>query len=98
MSGGIDVDLGALDAIATSLDGAASGLEGLAGGVPRGIDAGPMTAVVTSMLSQIVTSSGNLSTALGGTAESVRLARGYYERADADASADMDQIRQVMES
>jgi hypothetical protein len=98
MSGGIDVDLSALDTIAAELDGAASGLEGLAGSVPRGVDAGPMTAVVASMLSQVVTSSGNVANALSGTAEGVRLARGYYQRADADASADMARIRQVMDS
>ncbi len=44
-----------------------------------------MTAVVASMLSQVVTSAGNVSNALTGTAEGVRLARSYYERADADA-------------
>lgn len=94
---GIDVDLSALDAIASGFDAAADGLESLAGSVPRGVDAGPMTAVVASMLSQIVTSAGNTANALIGSAESVRLARSYYERADADASADMNQIRRVME-
>lgn len=98
MSGGIDVDLGVLDAITVDLEGAAAGLEGLAGSVPRGIDAGPMTAVITSMISQVVTSAGNVSIALSGSAESVRLARGYYGRADADSSAGMGRIRQVMES
>ena len=97
MSGGIDVDLDALDTIAADLEGAASGLEGLAGGVPRGVDAGAMTAVVASMLSQVVTSAGNVSTAFTGAAADVRLARGYYERADAESSAGMDRIRQVME-
>lgn len=97
MSGGIDVDLSALDTIAGELEGAASGLDGLAGSVPRGVDAGPMSAVVASMLSQVVTSSGNVVTALNGSAEAVRLARSYYERADADASADMARIRQVMD-
>lgn len=93
----MDVDLGVLDTIAGDLEGAANGLEDLAGSVPRGVDAGPMTAVVASMLSQVVTSAGNVSTALSGSAESVRLARGYYQRADADASSDMSRIRQVME-
>lgn len=97
MSGGIDVDLDVLDTIAGDLEGAAGGLEGLADSVPRGVDAGPMTAVVASMLSQVVTSAGNVSAALTGSAESVRLARGYYERADAESSASMDRIRQVME-
>ncbi|MDZ5660582.1 hypothetical protein HN031_03250 [Nocardioides sp. zg-1308] len=97
MSGGIDVDLATLDTIAGDLEGAAEGLEGLAGSVPRGVDAGPMTAVVASMLSQVVTSAGNVSQGLTGTAEGVRLARGYYQRADADASAGMGRIRQVME-
>jgi len=98
VSGGIDVDLAALDTIAAELDSAANGLEGLAGSVPRGVDAGPMAAVVASMVSQVVISSGNVANALSGTAEGVRLARGYYERADTDASADMARIRQVMDS
>lgn len=97
MSDAIDVGLGALDTIASDLDGAAAGLEGLAGSVPRGVDAGPMTAVVASMLSQVVNSAGNVSTALSGAAESVRLARSYYQRADAESAAGMDQIRRVME-
>ena len=130
MSGGIDVDLGALDTIAADLEGAASGLEGLAGGVPRGVDAGPMTAVVASMLSQVVTSTANVSTARTGDPEvlgreRILSARGLddvvrrlreaetqmgsdkpsvreramrrYERADAESSAGMDRIRQVME-
>ncbi|WP_210649130.1 hypothetical protein [Nocardioides sp. SYSU D00065] len=97
MSGGIDVDLGVLDTIASDLDGAADGIEGLAGSVPRGVDAGPMTAVIASMLSQVVSSAGNASTALSGSAESVRLARSYYQRADADSSAGMEQIRRVMQ-
>lgn len=94
---GIDVDKGVLDAIAGDLDAAAAGLEGLAGSVPSRVDAGPMTAVVASMLSQVVDSSGNVATALSGSAESVRLARRYYERADADASSGMDRIRRVMQ-
>ena len=97
MSGGIHVDPPTLGSIAAALDTAAGGLEGLSGSVPRGIDAGPMTAVVASMLGQIVTSVGNVSTALSGSAENVRLARSYYERADADSSAGMDDIRRVME-
>jgi hypothetical protein len=94
---GIDVDKGVLDSIAGDLDSAATGLEDLAGSVPRGIDAGPMTAVVASMLSQIVDSSGNVSTAMSGTAESVRVARRYYDRADADSAAGMERIREVMQ-
>lgn len=96
MNGAIHVDLTVLDAIAADLDEAANGLEGLAGSVPSGVDAGPMTAVVASMLSQVVNSAGNVSTALSGSAGSVRLARSYYQRADADSSAGMDRIRREM--
>ena len=92
----IDVDRGVLDSIAGDLDSAASGLEGLADSVPAGIDAGPMTAVVASMLSGIVDSAGNVSTAMSGSADAVRLARRYYDRADADSAAGMDRIRQVL--
>ena len=45
----VDVELGVLSDIASDLDNGAEGLEGLAGGVSSGIDAGPMTAVITSM-------------------------------------------------
>lgn len=93
----IDVDKVVLDTIAGDLDAAAEGLEGLAGSVPAGIDAGPMTAVVAGMLSQLVTSAGNVSTAMSGSAASVRLARAYYERADADATTGMEAIRRVMQ-
>ena len=71
---GIDVDLSVLATIAGGLDSGASGLEGLAGGVPSGVDAGPMSAVVASMLSQVVDSAGNVSVALTGAADSVRRA------------------------
>jgi hypothetical protein len=94
---GIDVDLSVLDTIASGLDCGAAGLEGLAGGVPSGVDAGPMSAVIASMLSQVVDSAGNVSVALTGAADSVRLARSYYQRADAESSAGMDEIRRAMQ-
>ena len=94
---GIDVDLSVLATIAGGLDSGASGLEGLAGGVPSGVDAGPMSAVVASMLSQVVDSAGNVSVALAGAADSVRLARTYFQSADADSSAGMDEIRRAMQ-
>lgn len=94
---GIDVDLSVLDTIASGLDSGAAGLEGLAGGVPSGVDAGPMSAVIASMLSQVVDSAGNVSVALTGAAESVRLARSYYQGADAESSAGMDEIRRAMQ-
>lgn len=96
MTGGIDVDLGALALIAATLDRGADGLEGLAGSVPAGIDAGPMTGVIASMLSQVVDSAGNVSTASSGAAGLVRLSRDYYQRADADAEASFADIKKVM--
>lgn len=57
-------------------------LEGLEGSVPAGVQAGPMTAVITSMLSQVTNSAGNTSSALSGAAELVRVSSRYYERAD----------------
>jgi hypothetical protein len=93
---GIDVDLGVLGSIASGLDSGADGLEGLSGSVPGGIDAGPMTAVIAGMLSQVVDSAGNVSTSMSAAADAVRMSRRYYERADADAQAGMDQIREAM--
>jgi len=94
---GIDVDTPVLGIIASSLDQGASGLENLAGSEPGALDAGPMTAVITSMLAQIVDSAGNVSTAMSSAAEAVRLSRAYYERADADAEAGLEEIRRAME-
>lgn len=94
---GIDVDLSVLDTIARGLDNGASGLEALSGTVPSGVDGGPMTAVIASMMSQVVDSSGNVSVALSGSADSVRLARHYYQRADAESSAGLDEIRRAMQ-
>jgi len=93
---GLHVDLGALDGIAAGLDKGADGLDDLAGGVPTGIDAGPMTAVVDGMLSQIVNSAGNVSSALTGAAELVRVSRRYYERTDAEEAAGLTRIQEVM--
>ena len=50
MSGGIDVDLSALDTIAGALEGAAEGLEGLAGSVEPGSPAARATTLVTLLL------------------------------------------------
>jgi hypothetical protein len=92
----VDVELAVLSDIAEDLDNGANGLEGLAGGVPSGIDAGPMTAVITSMLSQIVDSAGNVSTAMSGAADAVEVCRRYYQRADADAEAGLNDIKKAM--
>ena len=92
----IDVDLAALDTIAATLDKGADGLEDQAGSVPASIDAGPMTGVISSMLSQVVDSAGNVSTALTGAAGLVRLSRDYYQRTDADAAASLADIQKAM--
>lgn len=97
MTGPIDVDLPALTSIAAKLDEGATGLEELAGTVPAAVDAGPMTAVIAGMLSQIVDSAGNVSTASSSAADLVRLSRGYYQRADAEAEATFADIKKATE-
>lgn len=92
----VDVELGVLTSIANDLNSGAEGLEGLAGGVPSGVDAGPMTAVIAGMLSQIVDSAGNVSTSMSGTADAVEVCRLYYQRADADAEAGLNDIKKAM--
>lgn len=92
----VDVDLTVLNQIATGLDTGATGLEGLSGSVPAGVDAGPMTGVVASMLSQIVSSAGNVSTSCSAAADQVRECRTYYLRTDADSKATLEDIRKVM--
>ncbi|KGN30758.1 hypothetical protein N802_06005 [Knoellia sinensis KCTC 19936] len=92
----VDVDLNVLADIAKGLDDGAKGLEDLSGSVPAGIDAGPMTAVVAAMLSQIVTSAGNVSTSSTAAADLVRESRRYYARDDAEASATLEEINKIM--
>ena len=90
------VDGPVLGTIADDLDKGAAGLEELAGSVPSGVDAGPMTGVISSMLAQVTNSAGNVSSALTGAAGLVRLSRRYYERADASAEAGLSDIEEVM--
>lgn len=92
----LDVDLDDLTTIATTLEQGSDGLEGLAGTVPAGVQAGPMTAVIASMISQITNSAGNVSDSMAGAAELVRLSRRYYLEADASADAGLTQIEQAM--
>ncbi|GAB2980398.1 hypothetical protein [Nocardioides montaniterrae] len=92
----IDVDLGVLATIATSLDKGASGLDGLDATAATGVDAGPMTAVIAGMLSQVLDSAGNISDVLTATAGRVRECRTYYQRADASAAADLEAIHKAM--
>jgi hypothetical protein len=92
----IDVDLAKLAAIAASLDKGASGLDGLDATATSHVDAGPMTAVVAGMLSQVIDSAGNISDVLTGSADAVRECRGYYQRADASAQADLQTIHKAM--
>ncbi|MRJ77092.1 hypothetical protein GEV29_11115 [Aeromicrobium sp. SMF47] len=97
MTGRLDVDLAALASIASMLDRGASGLDELSGSVPAGVDAGPMTGVIASMLSQVVDSAGNVSSASSGAADLVRLSRDYYQRADAEAEATFADIKKATE-
>lgn len=92
----IDVDLATLAAIARSLDNAATGIEGLDTAATSAVDAGPMTAVVAGMLSQVVESGGNVSDALAAAAATARECRTYYQRADASAQADLAAIHKAM--
>lgn len=92
----IDVDLPTLTAIATSLDNAAGGLDGLDTTATSGVDAGPMTAVIAGMLSQVIDSAGNVSDVLSASADEVRECHGYYQRADASAEANLNAIHKVM--
>lgn len=93
----IDVDLAQLATITQGLHQAAEGLEDLSGSVPSGIDAGPMTGVIASMIGQIVDSAANVSVALDHTGTNVGICREYYQRADASAEADFASIKEAMQ-
>lgn len=91
------VDPAVLTSIAAGLDRGARGLEDLAGSVPSGIDAGPMTGVIASMIAQVTDSTGTVSSSMSSSATLVRQARAYYERADASSAAGLSQIQKAME-
>lgn len=92
------VDLGALATMASDLDAGARRLEHAADSAPGAVDAGPMTAVIAAMLSQVTSSAGNVSTSMSAAADVVRDCRTYYERADAEAAAGLDEIRAAVEA
>lgn len=93
----VDVDLAVLGEIASTLDTAAEGLDALAPSVPSGIDAGPMSAVISELLRSVVDSAANISVVQSAAADQVRMSRDYYQRADADGAADFDRITEVMQ-
>jgi len=91
----IDVDLDDLNTISTGLSDAADALEGVQ--FPDGPDAGLVSPGITSLLGQLATSAGNVVASLAAASESVADARTYYQRADAESSATLEQINQAME-
>ena len=92
------VDLVALATMAADLDAGARKLESAADSAPGAVDAGPMTAVIAAMLSQVTSSAANVSTSMSAAADVVRDCRSYYERADAETTAGLDEIRAAVES
>lgn len=92
----IDVDLGVLTTIAADLTSAGSTLSGIDTAGSSGVDAGPMTGVITSMVAQVTDSAANIADGLSGTGALVGLSRDYYQRADADAEVSLDDIRSTM--
>lgn len=94
----IDVDLDALATMSSDLDAGAENLESAADSAPGAVDAGPMTPVISAMLSQVTDSAGNVSTTMSAAADVVRDCRAYYQRADADAEAGLTDIHRTMEA
>lgn len=93
----IDVDLTVLGTIAENLGTAGTTLAEIDTDGSTGVEAGLMTAVITSMIGQISDSAGNVADALTGLGELVESSRRYYRRADADAQASLEQISVAME-
>ncbi|PWD50857.1 hypothetical protein C8046_09540 [Serinibacter arcticus] len=91
----IDVELDDLRTISTVLGDRATTLQGIQ--VPDGPDAGIVSAVITSLLGQLTTSVGNIASSLTAASESVGRAREYYQLADAEASATLEEIDAAME-
>lgn len=93
----IDVDLAVLGTIATDLTDAGTTLSGIDTAGSSGVDAGPMTAVIASMVAQVIDSAANVADGLSGTGTLVGLSREYYQRADADAEVSLEDIRSTMQ-
>lgn len=91
------VDLAVLGRIADALDRGADDLEDLAGSVPRGVDAGMMTGVISGMLAHVTDSAGNVSASMSGSGALVRQCRTYYQGADASATAGLSEIREAVQ-
>lgn len=92
------VDLGALATMASDLEAGARKLESAADSAPGAVDTGPMTAVIAAMLSQVTSSAGNVSTSMSAAADVVRDCRSYFQRADAETAAGLDEIRAAVEA
>ncbi len=94
----LDVDLGVLADIAARLAAGADHLETAADSAPSAVDAGPMTPVISAMLSQITHSAGNVSTTMSAASEIVQTCRAYYQRTDADVASSLAAIQRDMGS
>ncbi|MFV0407088.1 MAG: hypothetical protein ACK5LN_09740 [Propioniciclava sp.] len=93
----MEIDLSVLRQVGRDLAGAANDIYALAATVPTGIDAGPMTVVINPLVAEVVASADEIAKGLQATGTVVANSVVYYEAADADVEASLDQITRLVE-
>lgn len=86
MSGELQVSADVLAAIRGELDKGRQGLEDSASGAPTSIDAGEMSAMLTSMLAKVTEQAATVSAALGAIGDQVGVTGAAFWDLDADVS------------
>jgi hypothetical protein len=92
---GTEVSISTLSAIASGLESGSTEIEGLGGSAPSGVDAGVMTAFVSSLLSTLSSSAAGVSEGIRAAASEVRAGAQAYGETDANARLGFDSYRNV---
>lgn len=88
-----EVSLATLSAIASTLDSGSRSIEGIGGRAPGGVDAGEMTAFVSSLLGTLSTSAAGVSEGLSAAAAEVRAGAAAYGETDDSARTGFESYR-----
>lgn len=87
-----EVSLATLSAIAGTLDKGSESIEGI-GAAPTGVDAGVMTAFISSLLGTLTASAAGVSEGLTAAAAEVRAGATAYDETDGAAQSSLDSYR-----
>jgi len=89
-----EVSLSTLASIASGLESGAQAVEGV-GAAPSGVDAGVMTAFISSLMSTLTSSAAGVSEGLSAAAAEVRAGATAYGETDASAQTGFQSYRNV---